>query len=462
MYINYAEQFVFPGFTRIKCPQLVYSEEIGSVKCNADILVENEAIRNRQIGDVVVECTQNPLCMKRFCYNCKSIVGFYNTMCMDCKRFYENENPNIFNYYFNKNIDEQLSCSINENVLEAKSFEESDYLYLNREITVEIAASQITKLINDVHSVMICPICKISLYKTEKCNGLSHHCVERCYACCRMGSKITGLGEHWSSSGVGGCFRFDYDTFVKQHAPLYKCNDAVCTNHDRGDCWIPEHQEGITQLSVLRKKAYVYHMLKSLLPSILHEVYDKLTRDNAGIPTFLEYLPNKQTFVLTASYKKRNRDYLEDIVYSQLQCPHPRDIPEYVDKNFFVSAEDFVSTYAKPPSEHVDPPSSGQDIFWINNQQIVDQIIHEEADVDDGAARRFINMIVARAGDIDHSSLITYQNSDPDTVETDDQGVDLSDLAVTADALASYMVDNGYSMLIEDTTEEESDESIFS
>ena len=356
-WVNYnihAERYAFPGFTIIKCP-VYYYEHGHRVLCNTEILLENVEIRNTPIGNYIVACSQNPKCLKRFCFNCKQTVSYYQDVCYECKTTYENENPNVFNYFLNKNTNTELSTIIDidtspewertgEGGEGGVNYQETSYLYINNQITVEIAVKQITDMIHNIDLFFICPICKISLYKTERCNGLSHHNIERCYACGRIGFQTKGLGDHWNTSGVGGCYRFNHDIYVKTTIPNYMCNDNSCSNHELGDCTIPEHQAGIHELETLRKRSYVYHTIKSLLPSIRFSVYDALYADTQ----LREMLPYKQTLVMIADYKTHNKDYSEHVVYQGLNCIHPQETGHFTERNHFISATDYISLYTIP------------------------------------------------------------------------------------------------------------------
>jgi hypothetical protein len=317
-YITHANQYAFPGQNMLKCP---------STSCGCFILVDHQEIQNSQRGYLIIECTQNESCLKRFCYHCKQELSFIHDTCNDCVVLYENESPNSYNYYYNKSNDAELSHF------------EDEYLYLNKDLTVDIATSQIASVILDFNNHMICCICKMSVYKTEKCNGMSHHNLERCYACGRIGQKIRGLHEHWSATGVNGCFRFDTDSFVQQRVPLFMCCEDTCTNHDKGDCVTPHHQEGISKLAKTRKQACVYHMFKSLPPPLSLQVYDNVYNKYANVPTFIEYLPYKQTLILVHQFKMRYKDYTEEIVYEQLGCKFPQHTLE---KNACKNADDYV------------------------------------------------------------------------------------------------------------------------
>lgn len=345
-YISHSERFSFPGYTIIKCPMFTRFDKL----CNTNILVENDFIKKNAIGDVIINCDQNNLCLRKFCFHCKQYIKYYDTECYDCKTIYENENPNIFNYYLNKNpkYQNQVINYDDESDLESDlNYEESSYLFLNKEITEEIVIDQIISLLIDENTYMICAICKNSLYKTERCNGLSHHNIERCYACGRIGFISKGLIEHWSCTGIDGCFRFNHETFVKKYIPDYQCIENDCSNHEKGDCNMPEHEKGIQHMNFIKKSAYVYHILKSLLPNIRITVYDnlynKLLNSN---PELLIYLPYKQTLILLEKYKKRYRDYTEEIFYQQIKCIHPKNIPEFT-KIDYINIDEYISKHNK-------------------------------------------------------------------------------------------------------------------
>lgn len=352
-YINHADEFAFPGFMRYKCPNVYLRSDSDNksieVVCGSDILIEHQAMKEMPIGELIVECSQNINCLKKFCYNCRSTISYFSSMCYTCKYSHEHENPNVFNYFFNKNTDKPIADEINEDQSERElSFNESDYLFLNKEITPEAAAQYITRVIEDTNTHMICPICKVSMFKTEKCNGMSHHNVERCYACSRIGFKIKGLGEHWNPDGIGGCYRFDQESFVKDFAPDYLCNELICNNHYK-ECDVLEHQRGIAQLDSIRKQAYVYHLLKSLMPEICLQTYDILYEAHANTPSMLEYLPYKQTLILLHTYKERYQDYIEPIVYSKLNLKSPDEIAVFIqDKSLVLPVEDYIHEHSLP------------------------------------------------------------------------------------------------------------------
>ena len=360
-YLEHSNRYTFPGYTIIKCPLNNYRT---NSKCNTDILVENELLKTANKGELIIECSQNNLCLKKFCYYCHQIIYNYYPICYSCKTIYENENPNVYNYYFNKNYDIHNNNLINDtnseksenseytvtssSIVEDKvTYDESSYLFKNNEITREEAFKQMLMLLENINNFMICPICKNSLYKTEKCNALSHHNLERCYACARIGFQIKGLGDHWNVAGISGCYRFDHDTFVKKYVSDYVCND-YCSNHEKGDCTISEHSNGIKLLEKTRIKSCVFHAINSLLPEIRLVVYDDLynflKKDNLQL---LELLPFKQTLVLLIVYKERSRDYCEEIIYRELKCKYPETIEQFnLDKSFYIDAQCYLDSYS--------------------------------------------------------------------------------------------------------------------
>lgn len=348
-YIIHSNQYEFPGYTIIKCPMTIIDNKL----CGANILIENEYLKIKGKGEIILQCDQNNACLRRFCLTCKKTIS-YQSVCYECIISYENENPRMYNYFLNKKQKIINEIKHAEFSLENPYFE-NEYLYINGEITKEIAVKQILELIENVDSYMICPICKVSLYKTEKCNGLSHHNIERCYACGRIGYKIKGLGDHWSPNGISGCYRFDTDEFIKNNIKNYLCLDSICTNHELGDCSNPEHKDGINEIFKSRKKAYVYHTLISLLVDIRYDVYDELynilkNKDE----NLLEFLPYKQTLKIIEIKKDRLKDYTEDIVYETLNLENPKELKRYKeDKKFYINFNEYEFLYKKNKIEDI-------------------------------------------------------------------------------------------------------------
>lgn len=363
-YELHSNQYIFPGYTVIKCPL-----EISNTKCGSEILISNEDLKTKEKGELVLICDQNVSCLRKFCFTCKKNISYYAPNCQECLVAYENESPNMYNYFFNK---KKTLSDTKDDIIE-KTYLESDYLYINGEITKEIALTQLLELIENVDSYMICPICKISLYKTEKCNGLSHHHIERCYACGRIGYKIKGLDVHWSYDGINGCYRFDTDIYVNKYIKNYKCIDSFCSNHEIGDCTYPDHKQGIIDMFNSRKKAYIYHSLMSLLANIRYDVYDELydTLKTQNKNELIDLLPYKQTLKILEIKKERLKDYSEDIVYDFLQLENPKNIEDYKDKKFFINYEEYVDLYKKQnEKENINENS----IFTFNIDNLIDDI----------------------------------------------------------------------------------------
>ena len=102
-YSTFAQQFEFPGYTIVKCPLLTTNNDSEQSICGAPTLVLNEDIRRLQKGMLVIECNGSPQCWRKYCYWCHTIIGFYRNECYQCIYMHENENPEAFNYYINKN-----------------------------------------------------------------------------------------------------------------------------------------------------------------------------------------------------------------------------------------------------------------------------------------------------------------------------------------------------------------------
>lgn len=292
-YMEHADRYEFPGFEKVKCPGKYWLTSSSTfVDCKSTILVDISQIKNGEIGDVVMHCDQNVLCYGNFCYYCKKSLSYFQEFCYDCKMKNENTNENSLNYFFNTPPDSNL-------------------LYKNSEITFEIATKQLMDLITDIHLFYICPICKIPMERTEKCNGVSHHDIERCYVCGRIGQPIRGLADHWNQHGIGGCYRFQSDYYITEKFD-YQCLENLCHNHEIGNCKIPEHQPALIQIEIDRKRAFLLHAINSLLPELRFKVLDYLYLQVPECDQHL--LPKRTTIELLVEHPNRYFDYNEEIV----------------------------------------------------------------------------------------------------------------------------------------------------
>ena len=74
-----------------------------------------------------------------FCFSCKQLINYYQDNCYECKTSSENENPNVYNYYFNQDNDHKdndhkdITWGFDENESTNCDYDESEYLYLNKE-----------------------------------------------------------------------------------------------------------------------------------------------------------------------------------------------------------------------------------------------------------------------------------------------------------------------------------------
>jgi hypothetical protein len=324
-FARFSHQFRFPGYEVINCvgTKFDYIEHM-TVNCTAELLVSIEDIKHTPKGELLVQCDQNIECMKTFCYYCRDVVLF-SKRCDACIFSEENQNPNAYNRYFNKpnivleNVTPlDVEDEFNINVL---TFPE-DVLLRNSEITVELAVTQLRDAIRNIDYYMICCICKTPMFKTEKCNGLSHHKIERCYVCGRIGEKHVGLANHWNTSGIGGCYRFMHDLYVSNRLRTYKCKEDECYGHEIGECTVVEHKDGLLQYHNDRVRSILLHAVQSLLPSIRFEVLDELYNEFFETK-YEELLPYKQTFLLLQRRPLRGFDYSEEIIYEQLGLESP-------------------------------------------------------------------------------------------------------------------------------------------
>jgi hypothetical protein len=314
MYITYAERYEYLGYDVIKCNKLnIFTGE----RCDGKIAVVHDDIANTEEGYLLVECPETVTCGNRICYNCRNYVSYMYDACKNCSNLHEYDNPFALNKFLIKETDEEITLLKQNGALDQQEFalvsrkvnEESDYLYRNCDITVDIALSYIYKILYDDQDKISlqCPICLNYFYKSEKCSALKHCGIERCYSCGKIQNKsnIFGIGDHWSEMGVNGCPRFDTAPYWDHYARCeYMCSDEVynsnyCHSHIKGECSKAEHKFGKTRLNHERKQALVYHFLKSLLPDLREEVFNNVedVMNTGFMRSVFRFLDNNKKYI---------------------------------------------------------------------------------------------------------------------------------------------------------------------
>jgi hypothetical protein len=310
-YITHAERFQFPGYEIVKCPRPIIINEEGEVGvCGAWVLIPIDLIKSTPVGYLIMECDQNPKCYRRSCYHCHSLVrrnlrtrrdqnniaGVINSndvFCERCVTSTENTNRMAFNRYFYKP---------NKQRNDGQSL-----FFRNEEIPDETVLAQLTEMVDSERLYTRCMECLTTIYKTEQCNTITHCGIERCYACGRSGTREQDLGDHWDVTGVKGCPRFDHSNFWNEWGNCdFKCREGLCYSDTIGNCTVAEHQRGINTMIELRKRAHIYHAIKSLLP----EQRESILKQSSRIPKLRPYLPR----YMCSEY----RTYLSDIVFQKI------------------------------------------------------------------------------------------------------------------------------------------------
>lgn len=323
LYMNHADRYQFPGYEIVKCPRpTIDNENQEIVSCGALILVPIDVLHDTQVGQLILECNQNPQCYRRTCYHCHSLIrkrgitehehededqiGGYivdkDVYCERCVTNVENTNPKSFNrYFYNPN---------------KKIKDGNPLLFRNDELEDDLIISQIEEIIDAEELYTKCMECLTPIHKTEQCNTMTHCGIERCYACGRSGTYQQPLGDHWDVSGITGCPRFDYSTFWNEWAGCdFKCLETECYGDSIGSCNIDDHQEGINRVNEIRKRSHVYHAIKSLLP----EQQDRIMKHLSNLTKFQPYLPT----VKCSEYKT----YLPDIIVKKID-----EVKEMIDE----------------------------------------------------------------------------------------------------------------------------------
>lgn len=259
LYQAHAQRYQFPGFELVLCPR---PSRFGTT-CGAGILVSLDDIRTTENGRLIIQCDQSSQCLRQTCYHCKGLVHRTRDFCDFCLTSIENTNPKVYNHYFHR---------INKRAGDGQS-----NLYRNEELTEEIVLQQIRDIISADRLEIRCTECLTYMFKTELCNTLEHCGIERCYSCGRSGTTTRKIGDHWDSNGYKGCPRFDYSGFWNIIAGCkFRCLEGKCYGSDIGDCTNADHVQGIENMIDTRKRAHIYHAIKSLLPDLRQKTLDTL------------------------------------------------------------------------------------------------------------------------------------------------------------------------------------------
>jgi hypothetical protein len=259
-YRAHAARYQFPGFEVVPCPR---PARFGSM-CGAGILVSLESIRSTPVGRLILHCDQVTECQRHTCYHCKSLVHRSRDYCDTCVMSMENTNPKLPNCYFHR--------------LDKTAGDGKPNLYRNEELTEEIVMSQLLEIANADRLEVRCTECLTMMYKTELCNTLEHCGIERCFSCGRSGTATRKLADHWDTGGYKGCPRFDHSAFWNVMAGCgFRCVEGECYGGAIGDCRVAEHQPAIQCMINTRKRAHLYHALKSLLPELRDTVMARLS-----------------------------------------------------------------------------------------------------------------------------------------------------------------------------------------
>ena len=296
LYIEHAERFKFPGFKLENCP---------SIRCHSRNLISIEDINSTSIGNLIIECTQTHYCEYRYCYNCKRRLREYQICCNICINLEDSSNPHSYNYFL---IKEEEFRKI-----------QSDYLYKQKEISVDMAVNHIKEIIysSDSRFSIQCPVCLNHFYKSEKCAGLRHCGIERCYSCGKIQNELNQeLNDHWSEIGNKGCPRFDNAYYWNEIANCeFECSENTyedgCYNHELGECTNYKHETGIINMVNERKQAFIYNFLKSLLKNIRNSVIEEM-KDILDKP-FLD-----KVFLFIEKHNEHSGDYTPIVFIDKL------------------------------------------------------------------------------------------------------------------------------------------------
>lgn len=284
-YEAHAMRFAFPGYEMIPCP-----------RCQVTNVLPSEKLDASARGSMIITCVQNPTCQHTFCYHCQKPCTM---ICFPCRTHRQHNDPESFNHFLFKappppppttdieDSDTQLFLEISawaEDILRENrslmTFSEAvnrhkPQLYKNKELTLEIVLEAIDGIMTSFDEYFKCPLCLVTIEKTEKCSAIEHCHWERCYSCGYISYPNGTLLDHWSERGKNGCPRFDNAQAWKElNDTPFLCIEGICYGHDEGQCTIDTHQPGILAFKVTRQRAFLYHLIMSLPDGLRATVLD--------------------------------------------------------------------------------------------------------------------------------------------------------------------------------------------
>lgn len=256
-YKDYIYKYKYPGYKITYCK---------TIRCGMEILIDKKELKEAKDGDILCYCQE---CNLYFCYHCNREIPEWaqNDQTGECYinncKYCENNNavdPERYNHYV-----------YNPDITDKNRF------IKNKDLTFEIVIRQLVDIVSREKTYVRCFKCLTYLYRGEDCNGLECCNTEICYSCGKSALLNEKLVFHWQNYGRKGCPRYDIHEYWNDVAYCgYKCIQGRCYSLEIGECKVETHQNGIQNMNVEIKQAYIYNLIKSLLPELQDEVMNKL------------------------------------------------------------------------------------------------------------------------------------------------------------------------------------------
>lgn len=256
-YKDYIYKYKYPGYKITYCK---------TIRCGMEILIDKKTLKEAKDGDILCYCQE---CNLYFCYHCNREIPDWaqdersGECYIDNCKYCENNNavdPERYNHYV-----------YNTDITDKNRF------IKNKELTTEIIIRQLVDIVSREKTYIRCFKCLTYLYRGEDCNGLECCNTEICYSCGKSALLNEKLVFHWQNYGIKGCPRYDIHEYWNNIAYCgYKCIQGICYSLEMGECKIDDHQNGIKNMNVEIKQAYIYNLIKSLLPELQDEVMNEL------------------------------------------------------------------------------------------------------------------------------------------------------------------------------------------